>query len=53
MKKIYKAPLTKVVKIQAEQMICESNTPTMYGRSATSAALEKEDDFDDFDESLW
>lgn len=61
MKKIYTAPLTKVVKIKAVNMLCaspEGFANSLAGiESARSAgqALSKDDyeDFDDFDESLW
>ena len=53
MKKTYMAPLTKVVKVNVEQMICQSPAaPQMVGGNATSAALDKEDDFDSSDD-LW
>lgn len=54
MKKTYIAPLTKVVKIKVETMLAGSDpaAPAMVGKSATSAALDKEDDYD-FSDELW
>ena len=54
MKKTYMAPLTKVVKIKVETMLTGSDpaAPAMLGRSANSAALDKDDDFDSSDD-LW
>ena len=44
MKKIYTAPLTMVVKIKAEQIICSSPLPPeVVGKSATGDALSKDD----------
>ena len=62
MKKIYKAPLTEVVKINAEQMICQSIVEVFEGNPEKT--LFKEDEFDfsegsdfdlnfDKDNTLW
>ena len=57
MKKIYTAPLTKVVKINPVQMFCSS--PTTQSLDVYSTQIENagdiggKDDFEDFDESLW
>ena len=54
MKKTYMQPLTKVVKVNAEQMICAStNLYNATYNSSTMTIADKEDDFEDFDESLW
>ena len=57
MKKIYMAPLTEVVKINAEQMICDSNvaqkTMEITNENVGEFVKADKDDFDDFDESLW
>lgn len=53
MKKIYKAPLTQVVKVNAEQMICESfalNQSKEYNSGSMTIA-DKEDE--DFVDDLW
>ena len=44
MKKQYKAPLTEVVKINAEQMICQSIVEVFEGNPEKT--LFKEDEFD-------
>ena len=49
MKKTYKAPFAEVVKINIEQMICDSLN-SYEGNPAKK--LDKED-YDDFDSSLW
>jgi hypothetical protein len=56
MKKIYITPLAEVVKINAEQMICESidNVNRAINTSSTvsaGSALGKDDI--DYDEDLW
>ena len=56
MKKTYKAPLTEVVKINAEQMICESIENVNREINASSSvdagsALDKEDWF--YNNDLW
>ena len=62
MKKQYKAPLTEVVKINAEQMICQSLVDVYEGNP--DKTLFKDDDFDfsegsdfdlnfDKDNTLW
>ena len=62
MKKQYKAPLTEVVKINAEQMICQSLVDVYNGNP--DKTLFKEDEFDfsegsdfdlnfDKDNTLW
>jgi len=62
MKKQYKAPLTEVVKINAEQMICQSIVEVFDGNPEKT--LFKEDEFDfsegsdfdlnfDKDNTLW
>ena len=62
MKKQYKAPLTEVVKINAEQMICQSLVDVYEGNP--DKTLFKDDDFDfsegsdfdlnfDKDNNLW
>ena len=56
MKKTYNAPLVKVVKINAVQMICESidNVNRAIDKSSTVSAGNAlgKDDFD-YDEDLW
>ena len=52
MKKTYIAPLTEVVKINAEQMICES-IQQKGDYNSTTMTIAGKDDFDDFDEDLW
>jgi len=49
MKKTYITPLTEVVKINAEQMICDS--PALTGTYSGGKVLDKEDT--DYDEDLW
>ena len=49
MKKQYKAPLTEVVKINAEQLICQSldvlvGDPVPVGQGDGESILEKEDE---------
>ncbi len=57
MKKIYKAPLTVVVKIKSEKMICSS--PEGFAKSIGttgkngSAALDKDYDDEDAFDDLW
>ena len=59
MKKIYMAPLTEVVKINAEMLICAS--PDGYTKEVAgienaksgSFALDKDDDYDDDFGDLW
>ena len=54
MKKIYMQPLTEVVKINVEQMICESilKSGVTDGTGFTPAG--KDDyDYEDFDSNLW
>ncbi len=50
MKKIYKAPLTKVVKINAEKMICDSYIKSYTG--TPDVKLSKDNDYDEEDD-LW
>ena len=50
MKKIYKAPLTKVVKINAEKMICDSYIKSFEGNPVKH--LSKDNDYDEEDD-LW
>ena len=56
MKKQYIAPLTEVVKVNAERVVCSS--PDGYEKAMGSApksgaqALSK-DDYEDYDEDLW
>ena len=45
MKKTYSTPLTEVVKINTEQMICYS--PTLSGTYSGGSVLDKYDDSDD------
>ena len=59
MKKIYKAPLTKVVKVNAVQLICQSivdvsglNGVTKGEGNFTGGASDSKD-FEDYDEDLW
>ena len=54
MKKIYKAPLTKVVKIKSEKMICQSIELQGTYNSETMTIGSK-DDYDDEDvfDDLW
>ena len=51
MKKTYIAPLTEVVKINAEQMICESVLQTYSGNPQKT--LSKDDDDFDSSDDLW
>ena len=56
MKKIYSAPLTEVVKINAEQVVCSSEKVTLSSTkyNGSSDIQSKDDeDYDDFDSSLW
>ena len=57
MKKTYIAPLAEVVKINAEQMICESidKVNRAIDKSSTVSAGDAlgKDDFEDYDEDLW
>ena len=57
MKKTYKAPLTEVVKINAEQVVCASGDKQVtFGGEFTGepgAIQSNDDDYDDFDPSLW
>lgn len=56
MKKIYTAPLTQVVKVNAEQIICTSNysmnTEVELGGGETGLQIADKDD-EDFFEDLW
>ena len=55
MKKIYMQPQTEVVKINAEQMICQSGFSKSLNATKIDAgtyALDKDDDFDSSDD-LW
>lgn len=52
MKKTYMQPLTKVIKINAETMICQSKVTLSKFSQSNNAALDKDDDFDSSDE-LW
>ena len=57
MKKIYVAPLTEVVKVKSEQMICAS--PDGYNKAfgttnvSGNVALDKEDFDEDVVDELW
>ena len=58
MKKIYMQPLTEVVKVNAEQMICQSqqlgvgsSVPTGNGNGVGVQSYD--DDTDEFIEGLW
>ncbi len=57
MKKTYMQPLTLVVKINAEQMICESNVNQRSTEitNENKGGFTKADKYDDFDSSdeLW
>ena len=59
MKKIYKAPLTKVVKVNAVQLICQSIVDVSglngvtKGEGKFVGGDSDSKDFDDFDEDLW
>ncbi len=52
MKKIYMAPLTEVVKINAEQMICQSQITQGGPFSGGSGDIQGKDD-EEFDSDLW
>lgn len=52
MKKTYMQPLTKVVKVNAEQMICQSAKLQGTFNSSKMTIADKEDDSDSSDE-LW
>ena len=52
MKKTYSTPLTEVVKINIEQMICQS--PTLGGEYQTGGTvLDKDDDYEGYDPNLF
>ena len=51
MKKTYKQPLTEVVKINAEQMICDSQLNTYSGNPQRT--LSKDDYDSDSSDDLW
>ncbi len=52
MKKSYNKPTTNVVRIQPVNMIAASTPSTqLFGKSATGAAMSKEDE--EVDEDLW
>ena len=56
MKKTYSTPLTEVVKINAEQLICQSlevlvGDPVPEGLGGGESILGKEDE--EFDENFW
>ena len=54
MKKIYTAPLTEVVKVNAEQIICTSTMGVgdEYNSSTTTILSKDDEDFDS-SEDLW
>ena len=52
MKKTYNAPLTEVVKINIEQMICNSPNAEIVDDDANGDGMGKEDN-SFFDPSLW
>ncbi len=52
MKKTYIAPLTEVVKINAEQMICDSQISQGGPFSGGSGDIQSKKDYD-YDEDLW
>ena len=49
MKKQYKAPLTEVVKVNAQQLICQS--PALGGEYGGGSILDKNEE--EFDENFW
>jgi len=53
MKKTYISPLTEVVKINAEQMICDSQISQGGPFSGTAGDIQSKDDFEDYEEDLW
>ena len=59
MKKIYKAPLTKVVKVNAVQLICQSIVDVSglsgvtKGEGKFIGGASDSKDWDDYDEDLW
>ena len=60
MKKTYKAPLTKVVKVNAVQLICQSivevsgSAGVGKGGSVSGGSYSSDSkDWDDFEEDLW
>ena len=52
MKKTYIAPLTEVVKINAEQMICDSQISQGGPFGGKAGDIQSKDDYD-YDEDLW
>ena len=53
MKKTYKKPLTEVVKINAEQMICESFTLNQSNEYDSGSMIIGGKDDEEFDENFW
>ncbi len=56
MKKTYKQPLTEVVRVNAEQIVCaspEGYEKTMGVTAKSGAAALSKDDYEDYDEDLW
>ena len=54
MKKIYNAPLTEVVKLKAEQMICASTNITLSTTKYDGTSdIQSKDDYYEDDEGLW
>ncbi len=52
MKKIYKAPVTEVIKVETQQMIAQSQVD-MYYTNATSAGMSRGRQWDDEEEDEW
>ena len=58
MKKIYKAPLTEVVKFNSEVMLVDTSNFSVSSKSITNDNksnfnLADKEDYDDFDSDLW
>ena len=51
MKKTYSTPLTEVVKINIEQMICQS--PILGGTYTSGGKVLDKDDYENDDSDLW
>ena len=54
MKKTYNAPLTEVVKINAEQVVCLSEQVTLSSTKYNgSLEIQSKEDYEYIDEDLW
>ncbi len=52
MKKIYKAPVTEVIKVETQQMIAQSQVE-MYSTNATGAGMSRGNDSWDEEDEEW